>query len=287
MTNVIPCERIITRLSDHYECAARLWLPDAPRAAVLYLHGIQSHGGWFEASAAHLAGQGVAVLMPDRRGSGRNEVERGHAPSARRLLHDCADHLDELHVRCGFNAFHCVGVSWGAKLALSLRRFVPERVSGITLVAPGLFPKVDIPGAAKMRVALSALTGGGRTRFDIPLNDPAMFTANGERQRFIAADPLKLTQVTSSFLLASRRLDRYAKGVAGDRQGCPLTVLLAGQDRIISNEETKAFVRRLSWPGRKIIEYPQAHHTLEFEDDPAACFAELADSVAGCDSRAS
>ena len=165
-------------------------------------------------------------------------------------------------------------MSWGGKLALAVRRFAPARVKGLALVAPGLFPLVDLPAFQKMRVGLSALTAPC-AKFDIPLNDPDLFTANRERQAFIHDDPLKLTQVTASFLLASRRLDRYALAVRHDAAGCPLRVFLAGHDRIIDNVRTKDFVRRLRWPGRSIVEYRHAQHTLEFEINPESYFNDL------------
>jgi len=266
------------RLSDHYEAFARLWMPPSAQGAVLYLHGIQSHGLWFEASAGRLAEAGLAVLLPDRRGSGRNDRERGHAPSARRLLRDASDCLDELHVRTGYERFHVVGVSWGGKLALALQQYLPPRVAGLTLVAPGLFPRVDLSLAQKIRVGLSAIAAR-RARFDIPLDDPELFTANPARRRFIRDDPLALHQVTSSFLLASRRLDSCARATARNSDGCPLRVFLAGRDRIIDNGKTRAFIRRLPWPGREITEYGQAHHTLEFEPDPQAYFDDLLEWV--------
>jgi acylglycerol lipase len=272
------CEPIRLRYSDGYEAFARLWLPDRPRAAALYLHGIQSHGQWFEGSGRRLAQAGVAVLLPDRRGSGRNEIDRGHAPSVRRWLRDCSEGLDALHVRTGLSRFHVVGVSWGGKLALGLYRFAKERVCGLSLIAPGLFPIVDLPLAEKVRVGWS-LIAARRTLFDIPLNEPELFTATPKWQAFLCDDLLRLRQVTASFLVSSRRLDRYVKGLVRRKRGVPLHVFLAGQDRIIDNARTKAFIRRLPWSQREITEYGPAHHTLEFEPDPEPFFAELVSSV--------
>jgi alpha-beta hydrolase superfamily lysophospholipase len=268
------CEAIRIRLFDHYEGYARWWRPGSVRGAVLYLHGIQSHGLWFEASARRLAEAGLAVLLPDRRGSGRNDVERGHAASARVLLRDLSDYLDELHVRTGFDRFHIVAVSWGGKLALAFMRHARRRVASLTLVAPGLFPRVDLPLRQKARIALSAIAAR-RALIDIPLNEPALFTANPRRRQFIEADPLRLHQATVSFLLASRRLDRYARAVARDPVGCPVRLFLAGHDGIIDNEKTKAYFRRLAWPVREITEYDDAHHTLEFEPDPGTFLDDL------------
>jgi len=261
------CESIRVHLSDHYEAHARLWCPPSPRGAVLYLHGIQSHGQWFERSASALAEAGFAILLPDRRGSGRNAQDRGHTPSVRRLLRDIADCLDELHVRTNLDRFHLLGVSWGGKLALAAYRYLPHRVRSLTLVAPGLFPRVDLPAWQKIRVAWSLLAAR-RALFDIPLNDPQLFTADPDRQRFIRDDPLALRRVTAGFLGASRQLDRYARGAAQIRGGCPCRVFIGERDRIIDNHATRAFVRSLPWPTRDIMEYQGTEHTLEFE--PAA-----------------
>ena len=64
-------EEITVTLPDDYSAYARYWPAKAPRGAVLYHHGIQSHCGWYEASAAAIAEAGFAVLQIDRRGSGR------------------------------------------------------------------------------------------------------------------------------------------------------------------------------------------------------------------------
>lgn len=269
------CEMIRIRYSDHYEAFARLWLPPEPRGAVLYLHGIQSHGLWFEASARRLAEAGLAVLLPDRRGSGRNELDRGHVPWARRLLRDAVECLDDLHVRTRLDRFHVLGVSWGGKLALALFRYVPARVMSLTLVTPGLFPRVDLSWSQKIRAVLSALLAR-RALFDVPLDDAELFTSNPQRQQFIRNDSLGLHRVTAGFLSASRRLDRYARAIGKHRTGCPLHVFLAGRDRIIDNAATKAFLRRLHWPSCTITEYEQAQHTLEFEPDPEPFLADLA-----------
>ncbi|NLX13051.1 MAG: alpha/beta hydrolase [Phycisphaerales bacterium] len=272
------CESIRLRLSDGYEAFARLWRPEQPRGAILYLHGIQSHGRWFEVSARRLADAGFMVLLPDRRGSGRNDIDRGHADSAYLLLRDATEALDELHTRTGFDRLHVIGVSWGGKVAAALYGHAPTRISSLTLVAPGLFPKVDLPLGTKLRVGWSALVRRKRL-FDIPLNDPRLFTANVEYQAFLRNDPLALHQVTASFLLASRKMDKLARHMTRHSSATPLHLFLAGHDQIIDNDRTRRFVTGLGWPNTKITEYPSAEHTLEFETDPEPYFQNLRDWI--------
>lgn len=242
--------------------------PQTPTPSpVLYLHGIQSHGEWFEQSGSRLAEAGLAVLMPDRRGSGRNERERGHADSADRLLTDAGEWVDELRRRSGCERVHVVGVSWGGKLAINLFQRRPQHVASLALVAPGLFPLVDLPTAGKLRVAWSVLASP-QDLFDIPINEPEMFTANPTWLEYLRRDPLRLRKVTASFLIASRRLDRFTR-TAHRHAGPPIALFLAEHDRIIDNAKTRAWLAGLPWPQRRVTEYANAHHTLEFE--PQGC----------------
>jgi len=47
----------------------------------------------------------------------------------------------------------------------------------------------------------------------------------------------------------------------------PSLLLLAGHGDIIDNAATKACYERITAEPRRIIEYPEARHTLEFEPD--------------------
>jgi alpha-beta hydrolase superfamily lysophospholipase len=52
-------------------------------------------------------------------------------------------------------------------------------------------------------------------------------------------------------------------------------LMLAGQDRIINNERTRSFVQSFASQDKRIIDYPEAHHTLEFEPDPSKFIEDL------------
>jgi acylglycerol lipase len=255
-------------LSDGYTLHARVWPSAATpaREVIFYLHGIQSHGGWFEWSAAQLADHGRAVVLPDRRGSGLNEVDRGDSPGVSRWLDD----LDELSEAAlsEFAAPRCavVGVSWGGKpaVAWALRR--PERVGRLLLIAPGFFPLVDVGLAARLRVAWALLTDP-RRRFPIPLDDPALFTDNPAGQEFIRRDPRKLTEATARFLYYSTQLDRLLARTRPGTLRASTTLFLAGRERIIRNEPTAAWLTRICAAPPTVRTFPAAAHTLEFEPD--------------------
>lgn len=253
---------------DGYALHCRIWKPKAGsiRRRILILHGIQSHGGWYATLGQILATRGIETVMPDRRGSGLNQIERGHANSPGQLLDD----LDAVHHAwrrwsgsARFEPF-LGGISWGGKLAVAAAATRPAQWAGLALIAPGLFAKVRPPVLTQLRIAASALFRP-RKRFPIPLADPALFTSNPEKQRFIATDETTLREATARFFVTSRILDlrlrRYKSQIAH-----PVLLQLAGLDRIIDNDQTQAYVQAmLPSTGKRVLEYPDAHHTLEFE----------------------
>jgi alpha-beta hydrolase superfamily lysophospholipase len=253
-------------MSDGYELRGRLWPPSyrRPPAAILYLHGIQSHGGWFEWSAAQLAAYGCPVMLPDRRGSGLNQADRGDTPAARRWLEDLDELSDWGGKEFGVSQFVIVGVSWGGKLAVAWALRRPQLAKRVLLIAPGLFPAVDVGLTGRLRIGLSLLTCPRRS-FPIPLNDPALFTDNPAGRKFIAEDPLKLTHATARFFYESRRLDRTLARTGPATLDSDLTLILAGADQIIRNAATSAWLARVAARPPTIHTLPKAAHTLEFE----------------------
>lgn len=268
-----PFEELTIHLPDGYPAYARLWKGDPCRGGVLYLHGIQSHCGWYESSAQRLADAGFTVLQPDRRGSGKNTRDRGHADSAEQLVDDAFASLDELTERTGCEKCHLLGVSWGGKLVVAMHVTRPERTESLTLITPGLFPIVGVSRAEMLRIGFS-MVSAPRRLYDIPLNDPELFTAVPERIRFLIEDKYQIHQATAGFYLASRRMDKTACKLAG-AGSVPIHLMLATEERIIDNEKTRAFVRKLNWTHTAITTYRHSRHTLELDPDSEAFFSDL------------
>ncbi len=81
-----PVREILT-LPDGYETSVFIHSPEktlegqAAKTPILYIHGIQSHPGWFFGSAMQMAANGSEVYQVTRRGSGGNVRAKGHARS--------------------------------------------------------------------------------------------------------------------------------------------------------------------------------------------------------------
>jgi alpha-beta hydrolase superfamily lysophospholipase len=244
-----------------------------PRADVVFIHGIQSHAGWYEYSCTALSRAGFAVSFLDRRGSGLNEQDRGDAPGFRRLLDDLAEFLRGRREQHPGRKTFLSAISWGGKLGAALQRRHPGLVDGLALLCPGFFPRVGPSRRERLAILWSRLLEPRRL-FPVPLNDPELFTASPERQRFIRDDPLGLRQATARLLVESVRLDGYLRFVPSHVR-VPVLLMLAEHDRIIDNAPTRRFVERFASADKEVIEYAGAHHTLEFEPDPDRFIGDL------------
>ena len=249
---------------------------------VVYLHGIQSHPGWFSGSSAYLAENGCCVFGVTRRGSGDNDRDRGHAASAKQLLRDtdlaCRFALEQT----GAEKVHIMGVSWGGKLAAVYATWLQRSVdlASVTMIAPGIAPRVSVGIKTKLGIAATLLVRP-RQYFDIPLNDVDMFTDNQAMREYLRNDKLRLVRATGRFLYTSRRLDRMLARAASGSLKTPATLILARRDRIIDNEATLKIVNRLT-QGCAKVEWFDAAHTIEFEKfekNPQPFFSALARAV--------
>jgi alpha-beta hydrolase superfamily lysophospholipase len=263
--------------------AVRVWdVASPPLARVVFLHGITSHGGWYDRSSAHLASHNFEVHFLDRRGSGLNAEQPGDVDCWTTWIDDVAAYLERLGrelpvVLCG--------ISWGGKLASAVARRHPGMIQALGLICPGLYSPHE-PGALK-RAALRAPTPARfrqRRRLAIPLRHPFLFTDSRESRKFIAQDPLTLRKVTWRFAREDRLLTRYARQAAPYLH-MPLLLMLAGRDRIVDNARTWAFFHRTGAVNRTLIEYPHAAHTLEFEAEPERYFADLTDWIGAVTTR--
>lgn len=258
--------------SDGCRLFARHWRPtEQLRGFVVALHGIQSHSGWYEYSSGRLCEAGYDVLFLDRRGSGRNFSRRGDVAHGDRLINDVVQVLSNVRRHRDRVAptapVVLLAVSWGGKLAAITAARRPELVDALALLYPGLCARVQPTAWQQARLNLARRLDIRHKRVEVPLNDPALFTAEPRWQEFIRNDPLALREVTSGFLLAHQDLTSESLAAAPQIR-CPTLLMLAGRDQIIDNAATKIWAARLGTGNVTLQEYSDVQHTLEFEPQP-------------------
>lgn len=119
-----------------------------PRGAVTIVHDAGQHGGCYLELARALAADGWAVALPDLRGHGRSEGERGHSNGIQEVLRDLGDVQDHLAYRQPEVPKVLVGHGLGAIWALAYACERAGEVAALVLVAPLVEPRFELPKEA-------------------------------------------------------------------------------------------------------------------------------------------
>ena len=241
------------------------------RARILYLHGVQSHGGWYTETAAELAGLGYAVTLLDRRGSGLSGGVRGDFAGPDQLVGDVACVLAETTTWDAGLGTVVVGGCWGARPALEYALRHPGELAALVLVCPALAARVDLSPRNKARVFAGRLLRP-QTRVPIPLR-PELFTENPPFLDFIRNDPLSLRDVSARFFFEQFFWDRRLRQL--ETLAVPLLVLQSGRDDIVDVDVVRAWFDRLVAPRKDYRLYDDFGHILDFEDDRGRYWADL------------
>jgi alpha-beta hydrolase superfamily lysophospholipase len=269
---LLGCDRFTASRSrlaagDGVSLHLRSWLPAGQPASgvLIFVHGIASHGGWFSQTATHLASRGIAVYAPDRRGSGLSGGTRGHAEDVEQLLDDLDRSVRLAEAAHPETPVFLLGSSWGAKLALAYAARHQDRLAGLLLHGPGLFPTVDLNPLRKLTV-LACYRLDPERQLQIPLT-PASYTRQPEYRAYIEGDPYRLLTASARFYWQTRALDRARNRLVA---GLTLPILLQiGEDDPIMNVAASCrWLQSLGAPDRTAITYRNASHTLDFEAEP-------------------
>ena len=233
--------------------------------ALVYLHGIESHAGWFAQAANRLTEHGYAVFSLDRRGSGINRENRGyvsgHINHYQILFEDIHDFIAPL--RSHYRHVFLVGLSWGGKLATAYELEYPQDVDGLILITPGIKALVDVSLPVKLKIVLFAQISP-ESPIASPIA-PEMFTTTPRYLDYIKGDPSRLTHATARFYWQSSRLDSYLDSHI-TALNTPTLLFLAGQDRIIDNTGVIETLNRGNSNKLTIIDYPEQTHSVQFDD---------------------
>jgi len=234
------------------------------RRAIVYLHGISSHAGWFDHAADLLCARGYDVFCLDRRGSGINRENRGFASgdvaSAKVLFEDIHTFMKPLRDR--YEEVFLCGLSWGGKLATGHALEHPEDMDGMILITPGLRAGVDAGFWTKVR-GFFASVFQPRALLPIPI-EPEMFTKTPRFLEWIRGDPLRLRAASTRFFLMSADLEEEIDRRIGELE-VPVLVFLAGRDVIVDNEGVKALLRQADGAEVDIITYEDQTHSIQFD----------------------
>ncbi|MGI9626867.1 MAG: lysophospholipase [Longimicrobiales bacterium] len=244
-----------------------------PTGTVLIVHGWGEHQGRYKELSDRLVGLGFSVWSYDLRGHGASGGPKGHTPQFSTLADDLTLVTEHARAIDGPQLpWFLLGHSLGGLIvlrALQTRRCNP---AAACLSAPWLRTARHIPawkrGMARVlnRVAPS---------WPVPNRlDPTVLTKDPVKIAEHQADPLIHGMMTSRMFFEVERAQEEALGAPGPL-GCPVLVLIPGDDPVVDAATTAHFVHRPPGGEVRALELPESRHEPFNEVDREDRFDEV------------
>ncbi len=260
------------RARDGISIPCGVW--NAEGDLIIYLHGVESHMGWFKSMAEKLQESGLSVYAFDRRGSGLSKEERGHIENYRVWIDDISDVINYVKKERPGKKLYLMGICGGGRFAADFAGFLPSSIDGLILISPAIKMKVTLPLISKLDVLLNSFLNP-KKKIQTPLRNE-MFTEDGGFLAFIKNDPLSLHELTARFYREMILMD-IAMGKKIFNVDIPILTTLSGHDPIIDNKRMIKWYEKLSSNDKTLRIFSECCHFLPFEKN----IGEISGFVAG------
>ena len=248
----------------YYDC----WEAGPSAPCAVYLHGLESHMGWFSNLAEFLNSRDINVYAFDRRGSGLNKNSSRNFYS-RYLASDLKIFLDLMKKEHPDSRMFLIGLCLGGKLAVDFFSYHQDCLDGLILISPSLKNRLKFSLPDKLAILFRP-----NRMLKVPIKD-TMFTSNEKYLKYIGKDSLRLRYIPAQHLLEIAKMGRNLKAASGNIK-LPVLLMLAGIDKIIDTNGVRRWCEKLPSPDKTIKFYKDYHHILTFEPKAAEVMEDIA-----------
>jgi acylglycerol lipase len=253
---------------DGFELYYNSWAASEDAPCVIYLHGLESHMGWFSNLAEFLNSKGINVNAFDRRGSGLNKNDSSNFYS-RYLAGDLKIFLDLVKKEHPHSKIFLIGLCLGGKIAVDFFYYYQNCLDGLILISPSLKNRLKFSLYEKLSILFKP-----NSMLKVPIKD-TMFTSNEKDLKYIGRDSMRLRYIPAQHLLEIAKMGRHLKTASGNIK-LPVLLMLAGIDEIIDTRSTLRWYERLPSGDKTLKFYKDYHHILTFEPKAAEVMEDIA-----------
>lgn len=236
------------------------WIPDSPRALVVFVHGLGDHIGRLGPFVSRLTQKNVACALYDQQGHGRSDGRRGHVERFSDWVNDLAGFVQFSQMATPTDTpLFIVGTSLGALIGINYILTHTAPVAGMVAISAAIHPTVQIPewkkklGRRIFRLWPSVSIDDGVRIEDL--------TRDEAERESLRRDPLFHRRLT---LCAAHEIERNLELVMAmpHRIHVPMLMLAGAGDRVCDPEGTRQFATRLSSTDKHCRIYPGMFHDL-------------------------
>lgn len=250
------------------------WIPDneKPRALLIAIHGLGSHGLDLATIGEFMAEKGIAVFAPDMRGFGHFDGQKGHVMRFNEYVEDIQNLVMQVKDRFLNKITFLFGSSLGGLMVLRYVMAYPRTVDGILLQCPAVAQTLDIsPIRRFLAKILSLLNVKMYYEDEVDLADGSRSPDVIKRHE---TDPLRVSGVTPRFGIEALRASEQTFEEGG-RIALPVFYQQAGEDKLISPERSKEFFETISSKDKTFRMYEGLYHELHEEPEKDVVLADM------------
>jgi len=239
----------------------RTWMPEAPRAALVLVHGMNEHIGRYAHVAEYFVNQGFAVYGLDHRGYGQSEGVRCHVDRFE-------EYLEDLHLLVDMAREHgtpfMVGHSLGGLIAFRYALAYPETLKALVVSSPYFGRKTEVDAVTRaLAPVLSFMLPRLQMKVPFAPNDVCRDTQVCEKY---AADPLVGRTATPRWFTESNKAALACHQGLTQGMKMPVLFLQAGDDLLVNPEATRTVFGLVPHQQKAFKLYPGKYH--EIFNDP-------------------
>ncbi len=252
---------------DNKKLFVQEWVPEKdPKAVILYVHGMGSHGGRLDHWAERFVNKNVAFVTYDQRGHGKSDEKRGHPKNVELMVDDLKPMVEQVRQEFPGIPLILYGHSLGGTIALNYVIGNTTTVDALITTSPWL-KLVNPPSPAMVKIVKPLLKIA-----------PGLTLSNGLDAKDISHDEEEVRKYREDPLVHDRisiglfdSIERAAKNALSNiyKINCPYLIMHGTGDRITSHKTSEAYVMNTSnrtrlklWAGA----YHELHHEPEREE---------------------
>lgn len=242
------------------------WIPDneRPRALMIAIHGLGSHGLDLATIGEFMAEKGIAVFAPDMRGFGHFDGQKGHVMRFSEYVEDIQNLVMQVKDRFLNKITFLFGASLGGLMVLRYVMAYPRTVDGILLQCPAVAQTLNIgPLRRFLANILSVLNVKMYYEDEVDLADGSR---NPDVIRRHETDPLRVNGVTPRFGIEALKASEQTFEEGG-RILLPVYYQQAGEDKLISPKRSKEFFESIASKDKTFRMYEGLYHELHEEPE--------------------
>lgn len=244
----------------------RHYSADSERARLVIAHGLGEHSGRYANVVGRLVPMGISVWIPDLRGHGQSEGQRGHVLNFVQYLTDLHSMVElACQGRNDRGKVFLLGHSMGGLITLYYMQRFAEMIDGVLVSSPALGMVVEVPAGKRILGTIMSSIWPGLTMSNEL--DAAKISHDENVVNAYINDPLVHDRVSARFfteLMAA--MEAVNQQVSSIRN--PILMQVAGDDHLVNARAAEQFFERLEAPDKTLRVYEGLYH--EIYNEPAA-----------------